>query len=62
MNNAAGIPNFHSDEYLERMKLFLSTYKIPKLAKCPKSQQKVKRKRLQHQASTIQSTATNLKN
>ena len=33
MSTAAGIPNFHSDEYIERMKVFLSTYKIPKIAK-----------------------------
>ena len=32
MNKTVGIPNFHSEEYIKRMKVFLSSYKIPKIA------------------------------
>ena len=36
MSTAAGIPDFHSDEYIKRMNVFLSTYTIPKVTKTTK--------------------------
>ena len=45
MSTGTGIPKFHSDEYIERMKVFLLTYKIPKIAKNTKILQGIAKKK-----------------